>query len=73
MALSLRRWRPLANAMTAGARGHVTLLLTLLLWQRVPASVASSCVSDVCFCFADGDIECADIYLRRVPRFTRYR
>ena len=46
------------------------LLLTLLLWQRIPAA-ESGCVSEVCFCFPGGDVECAGIYLRRVPRFTR--
>ena len=46
------------------------LLLMLLLWQRIAVS-ESDCVTDVCFCFSDGDIECAGIYLRRVPKFTR--
>jgi len=46
------------------------LLLMLLLWQRISVGEAG-CASEVCFCFEDGDIECADIYLRRVPRFTR--
>lgn len=47
-----------------------SVLLMLLLCQLIPAS-ESGCVSDVCFCFTDGYVECAGIYLRRVPKFTR--
>ena len=60
-------WRHRADWTTTGLS-----LMMLLLWQRVVVAEAG-CASDVCFCFEDGDIECADIYLRRVPRFTRCR
>jgi len=63
--MTSERWPHATDWSTAG------LLLMLLLWQRIPVA-ESGCVTDVCFCFADGDIECAGIYLRRVPRFTRY-
>jgi len=65
--LTSEMWLHQADWTTTG------LLLMLLLWQRVSVS-ESGCVSDKCFCFDYGlnetDIECADIYLRRMPKFT---
>jgi len=49
----------------------VLLLLTTVTWHQLRAAPNAGCVSDWCFCFPEGEVECGDAYLNRVPRFRQ--
>jgi hypothetical protein len=53
---------------------HVTLEAIVVLtvsvaWQQTLSN--SGCVSDRCYCFPGDEIECAEAYMTRVPKFRR--
>ena len=47
----------------------VLLLLVTVVWQRDVTE--AECVSRRCFCFPEGEVECADLFLRRIPTFQK--
>ena len=51
----------------------ITSVLVLTAFVPLHQTTLSNaeCVAPRCFCFPEGEVECGDLYLRRIPRFKK--